>query len=70
MLNLEDARRIVADYIQEYNTERLHSGIGYITPHDKLNGNAERIFKERDLKLEKARKQRRLNAAKKLNKAA
>lgn len=70
MLSLGDARKIVADYIHVYNTERLHSGIGYIIPYDKLNGHAERIFKERDLKLEKARKQRRLNAAKKSLKAA
>jgi transposase InsO family protein len=31
-LSLADARDIVADFVDNYNTERLHSGIGYITP--------------------------------------
>lgn len=59
-LSLDDARRLVAEYIEHYNTVRLHSAIGYIAPADKLNGKAEEIFKERDRKLEAAREQRRL----------
>ena len=35
-LSLDDARRIVADYVSHYNTVRLHSAIGYVTPKDKL----------------------------------
>jgi hypothetical protein len=35
-LCLEDARRLVAIYVDHYNTIRLHSAIGYITPCDKL----------------------------------
>lgn len=62
MLSLEDARRVVATYVHQYNTQRLHSGIGFITPHDKLCGKAETIFKERDRKLEQARIRRRQNA--------
>jgi transposase InsO family protein len=31
-LSLDDARRIVADYVTHYNTVRLHSAIGYVTP--------------------------------------
>lgn len=58
-LSLEDARSIVKDYVNEYNFERLHSGIGYIIPFDKLSGKAKNIFKERDRKLEKARKRRK-----------
>lgn len=58
-LSLEDARRIVADYVRYYNTVRLHSAIGYITPLDKLEGRAEAIFAQRDAKLEAARKARR-----------
>ena len=61
-VDLEDARHIVTEYVQEYNYSRLHSGIGYITPHDKLMGRAEKIFKERDRKLEAARKRRKENA--------
>lgn len=59
-LSLDDARRIVADYIEYYNNVRLHSAIGYIAPADKLNGNDKEIFKERDQKLEAAREQRRI----------
>lgn len=62
LLSLEDARKQVSRYIEIYNNERLHSGIGYIAPLDKLNGRAEEIFKERDRKLEIARKCRRENA--------
>ena len=37
-LSLEDARRIVADFVAHYNDVRLHSAIGYVTPADKLAG--------------------------------
>lgn len=59
-LSLDDARRLVAEYVAYYNTIRLHSAIGYIAPTDKLNGRDRAIFKERDRKLEAAREQRRL----------
>jgi transposase InsO family protein len=58
-LSLDDARRLVAQYIEYYNTVRLHSAIGYIAPSDKLNGRAEQIFAERDRKLEMARELRK-----------
>ena len=35
-LSLEDARRIVTDFVAHYNEVRLHSAIGYVTPADKL----------------------------------
>lgn len=59
-LSLDDARRIVAEYIERYNTVRLHSSIGYIAPVDKLNARDKEIFKKRDRKLEAARAQRKL----------
>jgi transposase InsO family protein len=59
-LSLDDARRLVAEYIEHYHTVRLHSAIGYIAPVDKLNGRENEIFKERDQKLEAAREQRRI----------
>lgn len=62
LLSLEDARVQVSRYIEVYNNERLHSGIGYIVPFDKLSGRAEEIFKERDRKLEAARKRRKEEA--------
>ena len=55
---LAEAQAKVERYVQAYNHERLHSGIGYVTPADKLNGLAEEIFKERDRKLEEARARR------------
>jgi len=58
-LSLDDARRIVEKYIEHYNTVRLHSAIGYVTPSDKLNGRDKEIFKERDRKLEEAREIRK-----------
>lgn len=57
-LSLDDAIRLVAEYVEHYNTVRLHSSIGYIAPGDKLNGKEKDIFKERDRKLEDARRQR------------
>ena len=57
-LSLDDARRIVADYVTHYNTVRLHSALGYVTPKDKLDGRAEQIHAARDRKLAAAREHR------------
>lgn len=57
-LSLEDARRIVAEFIEEYNSKRLHSAIGWVTPNDKMAGKAEEIWRLRDEKIEKARELR------------
>jgi len=64
-LCLDDAKRIVGEYVDHYNQVRLHSAIGYVAPADKLAGREEKIWAERDRKLEAAReerKQRRLAA--------
>jgi transposase InsO family protein len=58
-LSLEDARRIVTDYVEHYNQVRLHSAIGYVTPNDKLLGNDPAIHAERDRKLAEARERRK-----------
>jgi len=58
-LSLEDARRIVTRFVEHYNTSRLHSAIGYVTPADKLIGLEKSIHPERDRKLEEAREIRR-----------
>jgi transposase InsO family protein len=50
-VSLDDARRLVGEYVAAYNEVRLHSAIGYITPQDKLLGRAEAIFAERKAKL-------------------
>jgi putative transposase len=58
-LSLDDARRIVADYVEHYHTVRLHSAIGYVTPKDKLDGRDPEIFNARDRKLAEARERRK-----------
>jgi putative transposase len=58
-LSLDDARRIVADYVAYYNDVRLHSAIGYVTPRDRLTGRHTEIFQERDRKLAEARERRK-----------
>jgi putative transposase len=57
-LNLEDARRVVGDFVETYNTRRLHSAIGYVTPSDRLAGRHTEIWESRDRKLEAARLRR------------
>lgn len=57
---LEEARQLIADFIVYYNTVRLHSAIGYITPEDRLNDLGKQIHSERDRKLAEARERRRL----------
>jgi putative transposase len=58
-LSLDDARRIVTDYVAHYNDVRLNSAIGYVTPNDRLHGRHEQIGAERDRKLVEARERRR-----------
>ena len=57
---MEDARRLVEHYVTHYNTVRLHSAIGYVTPKDKLEGREAEIFAQRDRKLAEARERRRV----------
>ncbi len=58
-LSLEDARRIVAEFVAYYNEVRLHSATGYVTPKDRLAGRHTDIFAERDRKLVEARERRK-----------
>lgn len=57
-LSLDDAERLIAQYIEVYNDQRLHSSLGYVTPKDMLEGRRTQIHAERDRKLEQARQQR------------
>jgi putative transposase len=59
-LSLEDARRIVADFVREYNTVRLHSGISYVTPQARLEGRDQQIIAERRSKLAAGRQTREM----------
>lgn len=58
---LEEARRVVGEFVEHYNNVRLHSALGYVTPADKLAGREQEIWQRRDTKLEAARQQRRHN---------
>ena len=64
-MSLSDARRLVGNFVEYYNTKRLHSALGYITPKDKLEGKEEEIFAERNRKLNEAREHRKAMRKKK-----
>ena len=59
-LDIDQARRLIAGFVEHYNSVRLHSAIGYITSQDKLLGNDKAIFAARDKKLAQARLQRKI----------
>ena len=58
-LSIEDARRVIGEYVLHYNETRLHSAIGYVTPRDKLDGRESEIFAMRDRRLDQARQRRK-----------
>jgi hypothetical protein len=53
----------VARFVVHYNTVRLHSAIGYLTPADFLAGRGPAIWAERDRRLDAAREVRRTRRA-------
>jgi len=55
LVNLDDARKQIASYINYYNTKRLHSSLFYLTPEDFLLGRVEEKLYERETTLEEAR---------------
>jgi transposase InsO family protein len=57
-LTQEDARRLIQQYVDHYNTVRLHSAIGFITPADMMAGRQAEIHAARDRKLDEARQLR------------
>ena len=59
-MSLDDAKRLIEQYVAVYNEKRLHSGIGYVTPKDMMDGKRAEIHAARDRKLEQAREQREL----------
>ena len=63
-LSLEDARRLVAEFVNHYNTVRLHGAIAYVTPADELAGRAEAIWAARKQTLATANARRRAKAEK------
>ena len=63
-LTLEDARRVAGEFVEHYNTVRLHIALCYVTPKDRLEGRHTEIYAARDRKLEAAREARRQRRAK------
>ena len=59
-LTLVEARKVVREFADHYNTVRLHSAIGYVTPEDRLENRQEQIFTARDQKLAAARENRKM----------
>jgi len=55
LINLEDARNQVAEFIYFYNTKRLHSSLYFLTPEDFLCGRIDERLRLRDEKLLKAK---------------
>lgn len=69
-LTIDDLKQNLMNYINAYNTKRLHSSLGYITPVDMLLGNQEKIFMVRKDKLKQAyeqRKKQQVNSIRVLN---
>lgn len=54
-LSLANARQVIADFIEYYNTRRLHSALDYIAPLNILLGRRSEILKQRQEKLAQAR---------------
>ncbi|RMH34929.1 MAG: IS3 family transposase [Gammaproteobacteria bacterium] len=58
-LSVDDLIEQVGNYIHAYNTIRLHSSLGYITPNDMLLGRQAAIFEQRREKLKQAQENRK-----------
>lgn len=59
-LTLKQARQVIDEFVEHYNTVRLHSAIGYVTPKDRLENRHHTIFAARDQKLAAARENRKM----------
>jgi putative transposase len=53
--NIEHAREWMAEFLNWYNTEHLHSALGYVTPADRRAGRDVEIFARRNETIEAAR---------------
>jgi transposase InsO family protein len=63
LTNADEARRVIAAFVDHYNGVRLHSAIGYVAPTDYLAGREGEIWARRDARLEAARELRRQRRA-------
>lgn len=58
-IDLDDARRQIARYVESYNTKRLHSAVYYLTPQEVFEGRMSERLEQREAKLARAAEQRR-----------
>jgi transposase InsO family protein len=58
MINIEDAKKQIAGYVDHYNNKRLHSALLYLRPVDFLTGNVDELIKIREEKLRAAAEKR------------
>jgi len=54
MINLEDAKEQIKQYVNHYNNHRLHSALFYLRPVDFLSGDVDALLKARQDKLDMA----------------
>ena len=54
MINLDDAKLQLAQYVNHYNNHRLHSSLFYLRPIDFLTGDVDSLLKARQDKLDMA----------------
>lgn len=60
MINLEDARKQIDNYIDHYNNHRLHSALNYLPPVDYFTGQAEEKLNARKEKMAAAKEKRKI----------
>jgi putative transposase len=68
--NFGQARAIIGHWVLHYNTERLHAGLGYLTPAEFYSGNPAERIEARHRKLEHARRERQRINTERLDRAA
>jgi hypothetical protein len=55
LVDLNDARKQVAEFVEFYNSKRLHSSLFYLTPEDFLLNRIDEKINERNIKLQTAK---------------
>ncbi len=53
-ITIEEYQTFIEDYVNYYNTKRLHAALKYLTPEDYMMNRIEERLAERETKLEKA----------------
>ena len=59
LIDLEDARTQIGEFVEKYNRERKHSALHYLTPEDFLEGRVEAKLKLREKRIREAQEERK-----------